>query len=570
MQNQYFVKGLGFAQRQEPQETRSYGRIKKSPYSTYNNRSYNSVCGNFQIQHYRDLKICNDRFKRLIHIVNNAIKNQAATMFKYLSIYVQNKQQEEIKAQQRVIQEGLLRFQHAISLFNQRLKCLAFFRLAKVDVVSHLKKELRNQIQQGQQPITHQIFRKWMQLTFESKFNKLLKQQKSNMISFYKFTLNKILTKQESLKAWSFNRLKTAPRKQIIHKLITNLGLQQLRLSLFDSEQGTYQYLKKPQNLEKIIAFQKLKHYQHFNSNQHYFILIFTNTINSKINALRTLFISSIRIIDQEANHTVPKEQLQQFDIELARQSVHSKLEHQKVLQRQLKQIDKKSHRGICEIMKYLVNKQLYPIFYQIKGLKQAQDTEVQDGTVKNLSVIAARLSQKIKAKNAKSQKLEITYRIEQIFRRNYHNEREILRNKLRQWQISVTFPTAMYHDFEIRLRVLRNEKEAIMSDIEQLEILNNELLMTMNQVKKTFLSEESNFNTSHKNEQKQIEIQRFDIQENLTSQKEFKIAFEYVDYLKEDNINLKKQAQKNEQLMLEEIQQLEQQLQELQKELDS
>ncbi|CAD8195925.1 unnamed protein product [Paramecium octaurelia] len=564
MQNQYFVKGLGFAQRQEPQETRSYGRIKKSPYSTYNNRSYNS--------HYRDLKICNDRFKRLIHIVNNAIKNQAATMFKYLSIYVQNKQQEEIKAQQRVIQEGLLRFQHAISLFNQRLKCLAFFRLAKVDVVSHLKKELRNQIQQGQQPITHQIFRKWMQLTFESKFNKLMKQQKSNMISFYKFTLNKILTKQESLKAWSFNRLKTAPRKQIIHKLITNLGLQQLRLIrhlLIFKETLKLRKNNCILKVKALLTFQLQSALFYINLHQyhqqHHYI-----TQDSKINALRTLFIQSIRIIDQEADHTVPKEQLQQFDIELARQSVHSKLEHQKVLQRQLKQIDKKSHRGICEIMKYLVNKQLYPIFYQIKGLKQAQDTEVQDGTVKNLSVIAARLSQKIKAKNAKSQKLEITYRIEQIFRRNHHNEREILRNKLRQWQISVTFPTAMYHDFEIRLRVLRNEKEAIMSDIEQLEILNNELLTTMNQVKKTFLSEESNFNTSHKNEQKQIEIQRFDIQENLTSQKEFKIAFEYVDYLKEDNINLKKQAQKNEQLMLEEIQQLEQQLQELQKELDS
>ncbi|CAD8111474.1 unnamed protein product [Paramecium sonneborni] len=554
MQNQYFVKGLGFAQRQEPQETRSYGRIKKSPYSAYNNRSYNL--------NYRDIRNYNDRFKRLIQIVNQAIKNQAATMFKYLSIYVQNKQQEEIKAQQKVIQDGLLRFQHAISLYNHRLKCLGFLRLAKVDVVSHLKKELRNQKQQTQQPLTHQIFRKWMQLTFEQKFTRLLKQQKLNMISFYQFTLNKILTKEESLKSWSFNKLKTAQRKQIINKLITNIGLQQLRLSLFNSEEATYQYLIKPQNLQKIIAFQKLKHFQYFNSNQHYFILIFTNTINSKINALRTLFIQSIRIIDQEVEHTVPKEQLQQFDIELARLSVHSKLEHQKMLQRQLKQTDQESHRGICEILKYIVNKQLYPIFYQIKGLKQSQDAEVQDGTVKNLSVIAARLSQKIKAKNGKSQKLEIIFRIEQIFRRNYHHEREILRNKFKQWQINITFPTSLYHDFEIRLRVLRNEKEAIMGDIEQLEILNNELLMTMNQVKKTFLSEESNFNTSHKNEQKQIEIQRFDIQENLTTQKEFKIAFEYVDYLKEDNINLKKQFQKNEQLMMEEIQQLELQLQ--------
>lgn len=34
----------------------------------------------------------------------------------------------------------------------------------------------------------------------------------------------------------------------------------------------------------------------------------------------------------------------------------------------------------------------------------------------------------------------------------------------------------------------------------------------TMNEVKKTFLSDESNLNTSKKNEQKQIEIQRFDI----------------------------------------------------------
>ncbi|CAD8121798.1 unnamed protein product [Paramecium sonneborni] len=562
MQNQYFVKGLGFAQKQEPQETRSYGRIKKNPYSAYNNRSYNLNC--------RDQRICNDNFKRLIHIVNHAIKNQAATMFKYLSIYVQNKQQEEIKAQQRIIKKGLIKFQHAISLYNNRLKCLAFFSLSKVNVLSHLKKELRNQKQQTQQPLTHQIFRKWIQLTFEQKFIRLLKQRKLNMMSFYKFTLNKILTKQESLKAWSFNKLKTAQLKQIINKLITNIGLQKLRLSLFNSENGVYQYLIKPQNLEKIIAFQKLKHYQYFNSNQHYFILIFTNTINSKINQLRTLFIQSIRIIEQEVNHIVPKEQLQQFDIELARQSVHSKLEHQKVLQRYMKQTDYKSHRGICAIMKYLVNKQLYPIFYQIKDLKQAQDTEVQDGTVKNFSAIAARLNQKIKAKNTKSQKLEIIFRIEQIFRRNYYHEKDILKNKFRQWQINITFPTSMYHDFEIRQRVLRNEKEAIMSDIEQLETLNNELLITVNQVKKTFLSEESNFYTSQKNEQKQIEIQRFDIQENLTSQKEFKIAFEYVDYLKEDNINLKKQVQKNEQLMLEEIQKLELQLEELKKELDN
>ncbi|CAK59572.1 unnamed protein product (macronuclear) [Paramecium tetraurelia] len=563
MQNQYFVKGLGFSQKQEPQETRSYGRIKKTPYSAYNNRSYNL--------NYHDIRMCQHHVKKMVVILNNAIKNQAATMFKYLRQFCQL-ELEEIKAQLRVIQEGLLRFQHAISLYNQRLKGTGFFYIAKVDVMSHLKKELRNQHSLQYQPLTHQIFRKWLKLTLELKLNRVLKQQQQNMIGFYKFTLCKIITKQDSLKVWSFNKLRITQRKSKLNRLIINLGLQYLRLNLYNAEDATYQYLRKPHLLQQIEAFQKIKHYKYFNSNQHYFILILVNKFNSKLHVLRTLFFSSIKRVDHHIEYVVPNEQKQQFDIELARQLVHCKLEHQKLQQRFIKKSNLHAPIGIFESIKTIFYKSMLPCFIRIRGsLKQsqAQDIEVQDGISKNLSILASKLSSKIKTKNRKSQNLDINLRLETIFRKNYMHERKLILNSLKKWQM-ITFPVQLYHDYEMRLKVLQNEKEVIMTDIEQLEILNNELMNTMNEVKKTFLSDESNLNTSKKNDQKQIEIQRFDIQDNLTSQKEIKIAFEYVDYLKEDNIDLKKQVQLNEQLMMNEIQQLEQELQELKNQLSN
>ncbi|CAD8192697.1 unnamed protein product [Paramecium pentaurelia] len=564
MQNQYFVKGLGFSQKQEPQETRSYGRIKKSPYSTYNNRSYNL--------NYHDIRMCQYRIKKMILILNNAIKNQAATMFKYLRQFCQV-ELEEIKAQLRVIQEGLLRFQHAITLYNQRLKGTGFFHIAKVDVMSHLKKELRNQHSQQYQPLTHQIFRKWLKLTLELKLNRLLKQQQQNMIGFYKFTLCKIITKQESLKVWSFNKLRITQRKSKLNRLIINLGLQYLRVNLYNAEEATYIYIRKPHQLELIEAFQKIKNYKYFNSNQHYFILILVNKINSKLNVLRTLFLQSIKRVDHDFHCVVPNEQKQQIDIELARQLVHCKLEHQKLQQRFIKKSNLHPTIGIFETIKTILYKQMIPVFIRIRGtLKQTQiqDIDVQDGISKNLSILASKLSAKIKTKNFKSQNLDIHLRLETIFRKNYMHERRLIMKYLKKWQINITFPVQLYHDYEMRLKVLQNEKEVIMTDIEQLEILNNELMNTMNEVKKNFLSDESNFNTSKKNDQKQIEIQKFDIQDNLTSQKEIKIAFEYVDYLKEDNINLKKQVQINDQLMMNEVQKLEQELQELKNQLSN
>ncbi|CAD8104976.1 unnamed protein product [Paramecium sonneborni] len=554
MQNQYFVKGLGFGQKQDPQETRSYGRIKKNPYSSYYNRSYNI--------NSHDIRMCQNRIKKMIVILNNAIKNQAATVFKYLSIYVQNKEEQEMKAQLKIIQEGLLKFQHAISLYNQRLKYTEFFRLARIDVMSHLKKQLINQHSLQYQPLTHEIFRKWLSKTFELKLNRLLKQQQQNMIGFYKFTLCKILTKQESLKVWSFNKLRITQRKSKLNRLIINLGLQNLRLNLFNAEEATYQYLRKPHYLESIKAFQKLKNYKYFNSNQHYFILILFNAINSKLNVLKTLFLSSIKRIDQDFDFKVPNQQIQQFNIELARQLVHCKLEHQKIQQRFFQKSNLHSYIVIFQSIKTIINKQMMPIFYQIGRLQkqiQAQDIDVQDGITKNLSILVGKQNLKIKTKNIKTQKLDIHLRLEQILRRNYMHERKSLMKAITKWQINITFPVQLYHDYEMRLRVLQNEKVVIMIDLEQLEILNNELMTSINQN-----TDESNPNTSKKNDHKQIQIQKFDIQDNLTSQKEIKIAFEYVDYLKEDNINLKKQVQLNEQLMINEILKLEQELQEL------
>ncbi|KAM3146085.1 hypothetical protein pb186bvf_001742 [Paramecium bursaria] len=509
MQN-YYVKGLSFPTRPEPQETRSYNRIKRMPYTAYNNRSYNIV-------YNRDLKQdALNKVKRLVVILNNAIKNQAQTMFKYLNIYVQQKQQDEYRAQLVIIHQGLIKFQHAL-------------------MIQHFKRLKQNT--SINKYVLNTIFSKWLTFTLEKKCEKLQKQQKKNNIQFYQFILKKLFAKQQHNLIYGFNRLKQTRKKQLIAKLVNNIQLQLFRFQIKDTR-AVSKIFKHP--FEKVLGFYKIKQYHRYNIDKQYAFLIINNIVRKHVDKHLFYFINLLKV--EPTKNLLP-------------------------LKFMTRMIQGKIRMNLAYALKKLISLKV-----------QDDEDQIISDSIKNISVISTQLSRKIKKKNYESIEVDKKLLFLKILNRQHQKIQARQKYYLTQWMYNITFSPQLYEDIQSRVTVLQNEKEIIMNDIELLEVLNSDLTQNFEQAKRTFLSEDSVQSTSNKDkEYRPIQLQPgpFELQdanqnEQQDQQEDNKIGFEYINFLKETHIELQYHYQIQEQEIKKEQANLLQELQQLQKQLDS
>ncbi|CAD8119451.1 unnamed protein product [Paramecium sonneborni] len=358
------------------------------------------------------------------------------------------------------------------------------------------------------------------------------------MIEFYKFTLYEILTKQDSLKVFNLNKLRTTQRKSKLNRLIINLSLKYLRLNLFKTEEATYYILKKPNYLGSIKAFQQLKNYKYFNQNHHYNLQYMIYEINNKFKLHKTVnkCIQNISFIihqkiDQYNEIMIPNQYLKIIKNKINK--IISSLQFRTLI-------------VILYINKIITNKEMIQIFNCFRSLQkqvQVQFFEVQDGIAKML----------VKKLKPKIQKLK-SQKFIQDLNKSYEKIsciKEIYQSKLQKKKAN----------YSIRLLGVNNDRYKII----------RELMITMNEIKKTLSKDESNSFTFQKTIENKFKFKDLIFRIIKFLKKRNQISFEYFNQKKKYDLfncdikyklKVKKQFQLNEQQMINEIQQLEQELQ--------